>query len=862
MVEQKMKLEDWLDDLCVRFIINLPREELESVERICFQVEEAQWFYEDFVRPLDPNLPSFNLRSFALLIFQHCPLMSQWSSYHHSTAFSEFLAYKTRVPVRGAILLNETMDEVVLVKGWKKTAGWSFPRGKINKDEKDLDCAAREVYEETGFDIKQSGLIKDEEKVKYIDISMREQNMRLYVIRGVPKDTHFEPRTRKEISKIEWYKLSDLPTQKKVKQEESNGQSFSKNKFYMVAPFLGPLKRWIALQRKRDLAETTGQSVRVEAENPAYITAEDGELTNGGALRKDESIAAPFPKDFVGAHAHQDPSTQLKQLLNIGSTTQPVLPLLKPEQIMPEPATGSALLQLLKQGDVYTPPSLGQKSAHSSFPEQTTATLPQPSISLPAQSHDRPINQPTVPMPTSTAGTIGQGVPTLPNSTLPSHQVYPQPGFITASGFSHPPPERFSHFPQLPRPPMVTSTHQGHQYHLPQSNRPSLAHPPVDSSGTLISPALANLYFNAPQAQPRLPSNQHVHQSSQVSRPSNFQAPSIPPASKLPPPKLNRHSLALLNVFKGDSLHQPTTDSKEVPPEPQRQAGVRRFDHQDSLLKLLRTPTSPAVTPSTSQANAVKLSILPESEKAATSKLQESIPPTSQSVTGEKAILLKAPGPSVAPKESLDRPKSAGRLPPPIPAQSQIEPRSNITILPRPSAVTKESSETLPRSQTPRSPSRKNVKISELTKPFKPRILRRPDKDNLEASLPTHTVTVSAFTKPHRETMLDEPEASKGPPKELNYDRQSQSSSHKETLLSLFGKSAPSREQPLPKFTEVEPSQLRSSAKSSIVGFVGGSLPQTHGNGESRPTSRNKMTYPVDKAFLLGYLDGVVKGQR
>ena len=189
-----------LDDLCVRFIINLPQEELESVERICFQVEEAQWFYEDFIRPLDPTLPSMNLKKFCLLIFQHCPLLSEFSSYHHTQAYSEFLAYKTRVPVRGAIMLNDTMDHAVLVKGWKKGAKWSFPRGKINKDERDLDCAIREVYEETGFDIKEAGLVRDESDMKYIEVSMREQHMRLYVFRGVPMDTYFEPRTRKEIS--------------------------------------------------------------------------------------------------------------------------------------------------------------------------------------------------------------------------------------------------------------------------------------------------------------------------------------------------------------------------------------------------------------------------------------------------------------------------------------------------------------------------------------------------------------------------------------------------------------------------------------------------------------------------------------
>ena len=104
------------------------------------------------------------------------------------------------MPVRGAILLNHDMDQVVLVKGWKKSAKWSFPRGKINKDERDFDCAIREVYEETGYDVRTAGLANDEKNTKYIDVTLREQQMRLYVFRGVAMDTHFEPQTRKEIS--------------------------------------------------------------------------------------------------------------------------------------------------------------------------------------------------------------------------------------------------------------------------------------------------------------------------------------------------------------------------------------------------------------------------------------------------------------------------------------------------------------------------------------------------------------------------------------------------------------------------------------------------------------------------------------
>ncbi|KAF1986591.1 DCP2-domain-containing protein, partial [Aulographum hederae CBS 113979] len=253
MTETKMQLVDWLDDLCVRFIINLPHEELASVERICFQIEEAQWFYEDFVRPLDPKLPSMNLRTFCLQIFRHCPLFQSFTEDHFLTAFSAFLTYKNRVPVRGAIMLNEAMDQVVLVKGWKKSASWSFPRGKINKEETDLDCAVREVFEETGYDIQKAGLVLPEPEMKHIDITMRDQHMRLYVFRGVPMDTVFEAQTRKEISAIEWYKLADLPTQSNFKKQKNaqaaQSEVLKASKFYMVAPFLNPLKKWIKLQK-------------------------------------------------------------------------------------------------------------------------------------------------------------------------------------------------------------------------------------------------------------------------------------------------------------------------------------------------------------------------------------------------------------------------------------------------------------------------------------------------------------------------------------------------------------------------------------------------------------------------------------
>ena len=129
------------------------------------------------------------------------PLIQLYTSSGPSSlnqAFSQFMEYKTRVPVCGAILLSEDWTEVrtiirsnyashgleqfandaqcVLVKGWGKGASWTFPKGKINKNEDQRDCAVREVLEETGFDA--HDLLPKDSK-DFFELTDREQKSRL-----------------------------------------------------------------------------------------------------------------------------------------------------------------------------------------------------------------------------------------------------------------------------------------------------------------------------------------------------------------------------------------------------------------------------------------------------------------------------------------------------------------------------------------------------------------------------------------------------------------------------------------------------------------------------------------------------------
>lgn len=273
--------DEVLEDLSSRFILNLPDEELSSLERICFQVEQAHWFYEDFVREQNPNFPSLPLKKFSAMLFHACPLLHQWS-HDHEQAFNTFMQYKTRVPVCGAIMLNDTWEKCLLVKGWKSSSGWGFPKGKINEDEPPPTCAIREVLEETGYNL--AGEINPDD---VIEMSIREQKISLFIVPGVPEDFPFKTKTRKEISKIEWFKLTDLPTWKRSKA--------SAGKFYLISPFISALKTFINERKPAGIRKKVKASSACHSPNESAqeSSSQSSSADNGDPQTPSPQYSAP-----------------------------------------------------------------------------------------------------------------------------------------------------------------------------------------------------------------------------------------------------------------------------------------------------------------------------------------------------------------------------------------------------------------------------------------------------------------------------------------------------------------------------------------------------------------------------------------
>ncbi|KAF3828380.1 hypothetical protein GH733_005077 [Mirounga leonina] len=182
----------------------------------------------------------------------HCPfLLPQGEDVEK--ILDEWKEYKMGVPTYGAIILDETLENVLLVQGYLAKSGWGFPKGKVNKEEAPHDCAAREqqlkiaisicyfqVFEETGFDIKDY-ICKDD----YIELRINDQLARLYIIPGIPKDTKFNPKTRREIRNIEWFSIEKLPCHRNDMTPKSK-LGLAPNKFFMAIPFIRPLRDWLS----------------------------------------------------------------------------------------------------------------------------------------------------------------------------------------------------------------------------------------------------------------------------------------------------------------------------------------------------------------------------------------------------------------------------------------------------------------------------------------------------------------------------------------------------------------------------------------------------------------------------------------
>lgn len=137
------------------------------------------------------------------------------------------------------------MKQCLLVQSFFAKNSWSFPKGKVNENEDPLKCAIREVYEETGFDC--GHLVNANDFIE--GQTSNYQYTRLYIVKNVPIDTKFCPRTRNEIKDCSWFSVDLLPTNRNDEGYMRLDRKIRANSFYMILPFISKLKHWIMNER-------------------------------------------------------------------------------------------------------------------------------------------------------------------------------------------------------------------------------------------------------------------------------------------------------------------------------------------------------------------------------------------------------------------------------------------------------------------------------------------------------------------------------------------------------------------------------------------------------------------------------------
>ncbi|KAK5965434.1 mRNA-decapping enzyme 2 [Trichostrongylus colubriformis] len=261
-----------LQDLSFRFLANIPDEEKSDKVRMCFQVELAHWFYIDFYCKQEERkgCAQMGMREFARQIFKHCDELAPYAA-HVDQVIDEWRWYKSTVPTYGAILLDETLNHVLLVQGFYASKNsWGFPKGKamwmlplheafkVNEGEEPRNCAIREVFEETGFNFGDHRPRGGEKKLQKF---LNETMVRLYIVPDVPTDFPFAPQTRNEIRKIQWFNVWDLPTDRNDQFHRLG--ILSNHNFYTVMPFVQDLQKYIVReQERRALAAADSQKAR------------------------------------------------------------------------------------------------------------------------------------------------------------------------------------------------------------------------------------------------------------------------------------------------------------------------------------------------------------------------------------------------------------------------------------------------------------------------------------------------------------------------------------------------------------------------------------------------------------------------
>jgi mRNA-decapping enzyme subunit 2 len=113
-----------------------------------------------------------------------------------------------QIPSNGALIFNKNMDKLFFLiysnPRDRIPNKLDFPKGKVDQGESQLECAVREIYEETGLTL--TNKIDEQHAVKIETI--RNRVVKLFVISGIDEKP-YKPVKTKEVKQLEWIPVGD-----------------------------------------------------------------------------------------------------------------------------------------------------------------------------------------------------------------------------------------------------------------------------------------------------------------------------------------------------------------------------------------------------------------------------------------------------------------------------------------------------------------------------------------------------------------------------------------------------------------------------------------------------------------------------
>jgi hypothetical protein len=147
--------------------------------------------------------------------------------------------------------------------------------------------------------------------------------MRLYIIAGINEDIKFTTQTRKEIGDIRWHDVSSLPGYNGNLDKSARYAVHTNNKkykFYLVTPFVAPLRKWIkkfkkAKQQGKARKNAALKVVMDQVTGDSEGEEEDNEYESSGDHTHDYTGVVP-----TNQQVYLEDS--LKRLLGLGQSRQ------------------------------------------------------------------------------------------------------------------------------------------------------------------------------------------------------------------------------------------------------------------------------------------------------------------------------------------------------------------------------------------------------------------------------------------------------------------------------------------------------------------------------------------------------------